>query len=91
VQAARDAHAVLGEMGRVLGELEALVAGRAPPASPPSPPEALAGVAAGPFSALDAVEGFGARLRDLEGVLDVVHRGFEGERALFDVRLGAPR
>ena len=74
MEAVRDAHAVLAEMGRVLGELEGLVG----PAT---------SLAIGPFSEIEAVDAFGSRLRDLEGVLDVVHRGFEGERALFDVRL----
>lgn len=93
MEAARDAHALLAEMGRLLGELEDLVgAGALSAAPPPAPPHPIAAdVSAGPFTATAEVELFGARLRALEGVVDVVHRGFAGERALFEVELGVPR
>ncbi len=127
MEAARDAHALLAEMGRLLGELEDLLGApaadlsaspfSAPPhpiaadlsaspfSAPPhpiaadlsagpfsAPPHPIAAdLSAGPFTATAEVELFGARLRALAGVVDVVHRGFAGERALFEVDLGVPR
>jgi hypothetical protein len=94
VEAARDAHALLAEMGRLLGELEDLLGAAADLSAGPfsAPPHPIAAdLSAGPFTATAEVELFGARLRALAGVVDVVHRGFAGERALFEVDLGVPR
>ena len=92
---------VSGSRGTAAAKAEALEArgvrvGRTPadlsagPFSAPPHPIA-ADLSAGPFTATAEVELFGARLRALAGVVDVVHRGFAGERALFEVDLGVPR
>ncbi len=61
-----------------------------PPAAAP-PPQAEALLRAGPFADIEALERFEQALRGLDGVEDVVLRGFESDRALFDVRLAARR
>ncbi len=60
-----------------------------PPAA--APPQALALLRAGPFADIDSLGRFEQALRGLAGVEDVLLRGFEADRALFDVRLAARR
>ena len=60
-----------------------------PAAAPPSPAEAL--LRAGPFADIESLGRFEQALRELDGVEEVVLRGFEADRALFDVRLTARR
>ncbi len=68
-----------------------------PPAAAPPPPAALpfpaaeAHLRAGPFADIESLGRFEQALRELDGVEEVLLRGFEGDRALFDVRLAARR
>ncbi|MFN2467971.1 MAG: hypothetical protein ABR521_07590 [Gaiellaceae bacterium] len=67
-----------------------------PAATPPTPaatppPAAQALLRAGPFVDIESLGRFEQALRALDGVEEVVLRGFEGDRALFDVRLAGRR
>ncbi|MGI8592903.1 MAG: hypothetical protein ACR2ML_00780 [Solirubrobacteraceae bacterium] len=60
-----------------------------PAAAPPPPAQAL--LRAGPFIDIESLGRFEQTLRALDRVEEVVLRGFEADRALFDVRLAARR
>jgi hypothetical protein len=59
------------------------------PEAEPEPPGTLT-VDAGPFADLDALGAFEQALTGIAGVEEAQVTGFEGRRALVDVRLGAP-
>ena len=67
-----------------------------PAATPPTPaatppPAGQALLRAGPFVDIESLGRFEQALWALDGVEEVVLRGFEGDRALFDVRLAGRR
>jgi hypothetical protein len=85
----------------VLARIEEAPPAPAPPepeveAAPPEPepePEAVPGtltIDAGPFADLDALGSFEQALAAIPGVDAAEVTGFEGRRALLDVRLSAP-
>ena len=62
-----------------------------PPPVAAAPPPAQAHLRAGPFADIESLRRFEQALQALDGVEEVVLRGFEADRALFDVRLAAGR
>jgi hypothetical protein len=74
----------LADARRALDSLEAALS-----AGAPAPGEAL--LTAGPFVDVAGLARFEAALRGLDGVEEVSLRGFEGDRALLEVRLGTDR
>jgi hypothetical protein len=74
----------LADARHALDSLEAALS-----AGAPAPGEAL--LTAGPFVDATGLARFEAALRGLDGVEEVSLRGFEGDRALLEVRLGTDR